>query len=95
MRTWKLNLRDQIFSHISDVVEYKGDAPDSKDIVEVVELGEYDKLKAEVEVLRSGLIYYAHLQGSPIRWPHCDEYSYLEDPAIRALADANRLRGEK
>lgn len=53
------------------------------------------KLLRCVEVLSEACKMYAALNGGPIHWPDHDAYTYTQDPAIKALAEAQRiLEGE-
>lgn len=53
------------------------------------------KLEEQLKIAIDTLKMYASLNGEAIRWPDHDHYSYLQDPAIVALAKITNIKEEK
>jgi len=52
---------------------------------------QFEQEKEKVRILSEALKMYASLKGQPLHWPDRDYYSYLQDPAIEALAKVSRM----
>lgn len=56
------------------------------------EIGEdYLTLHAQLKLAVDALKMYASLSGPAMHWPDHDRYSYLETPAVLALAEIEKL----
>ena len=59
------------------------------DVKESIE--KIDNLEKRLKVAIDVLQRYASLKGRAMHWPNHNDYSYLEDPALNALAKINRM----
>lgn len=64
----------------------QGDARAPTDLARLIQM---------VEISIDALNRYKNVQGGPIDWPDHDDVSYLNRPALRALAELERLASDE